>query len=216
MLSASKPLFLSFTLCVILVLSWANDSMASQLPGDTVVVEASSKTIKLKNRGRNIGKATFWDTGKDRRFQVTPFFGPPGFQIQKVSIPIKCKCSEIDSFEVTLLYTNLASCETQMIYNKWHVLEGTKQLELIPQLAVTTDSIYLLSINLRPNHYPKSHQEDTRKPHYACFYLKQVPLTSDFDYFYSDSTGMVSFPRPSYKNDWGFTLVTKMSLHLYK
>lgn len=214
--NTSKSIFLTFTLYAIFGLSWAKGSMACRPPGDTVVVEASTKTIKHKNRGRNIGKASFWDTGTDRRFEVTPFFGPPGYQIQKIGIPIRCECSEIDSFEVILLYTDLSSCKTQTIYSGWQVLEGKKQLTFIPERSVTTDSIYLLSIHLRPNRYPANHLEDLRSYRYACFYLKLGPIESGLGYYYSDSTGMLSYPRPPHTDDWGFILAPKMKLWLYR
>lgn len=129
---------------------------------------------------------------------------------------MRCDCSEIDSFEVTLLYTNLTSCETQTIYSSWHVLEGTKQLTIIPQLAVTTDSNYLLSINLRPNRYPTNHLEDTRTSRYTCFYLKQAPVKSDIYYRHTDTTGLKALPRPAYWKPKGFILAPKMKLWLYR
>lgn len=206
----------AFIICLGLANSTLSKVHAQSSLGDTIIVEASSKTIKHKNRGRNIGRASFWENGYGRIFYPTPFAGPAGYQIQKVSIPMRCDCSEIDSFEVTLFYTNLTSCETKTIYSSWHVLEGTKQLTIIPQLAVTTDSNYLLSINLRPNRYPTNHLEDARTSRYTCFYLRMGPVKSDIYYRYTDSTGLIALPRPAYWEPRGFILAPKMKLWLYR
>ncbi len=203
-------------LCLIGSNSTMHEVLARPILGDTVVVEASSKTIKHKNRGRNIGRTSFWENGYGRIFYPTPFADPAGYQIQKVSIPMRCNCSEIDSFEVTLLYTNLTSCETQTIYSNWHNLEGARQLTIIPQQATTTDSNYLLSINLRPNRYPTDHLRTGSTFWNACFYLKTGPVKSDIYYGYTDSTGLIARPRPAYWEPRGFILAPKMKLWLYR
>jgi hypothetical protein len=213
-----KQAYISLALMVCLAFGFScmNKVYARPSLGDTVVVEASSKTIKHKNRGRNIGRASFWENGYGRIFYPTPFAGPADYQIQKVSIPMRCDCSEIDSFEVTLFYTNLTSCETQTIYSNWHNLGGAKQLTIIPQQATTTDSNYLLSINLRPNCYPTNHLEDTRTRRYTCFYLKLGPVKSNLYYMFTDSTGLQSGYMPTHWEEWGFIPAPKMKLWLYR
>lgn len=211
MLSASKPLFLSFTLCVILVLSWANDSMASQLPSDTVVVEASTKSLKHKNRMRSKGRISFWDAPV-KRFVSTPFQGPAGYQIQKVSIPMACQCPEIDSFEVTLVYTDLESCVSTLLYQKWMKLEGLKELQLIPMLNQKTHDHFVLSISLQPNRFPKDHFRNWWD---FCFYLKAGLVASDFQFFLFEKYDLLLSPTFLHVKGKNYSLSPKMKLLLY-
>lgn len=134
-------------------------------------------------------------------------------------MPLHCKCAEVDSFEVSMLYTNLTTCETKLIYRGWQKLEGRKQLQITPQLPVTTDSAYLLSINLHPNQFPTNHPQNSWD---ACFYLKVGIVNSDDAFYFSDSTGLMMYPAlmtyadkyPGPKIDW--IVVPKMKLWLYQ
>jgi hypothetical protein len=183
--------------------------------GDTVVVDASPKNIKHKNRMRSNGRYHFPDIQNDRVYWSTPFHGPANYQIQKVSMPMHCKCAEVDSFEVSMLYTNLTTCETKLIYRGWQILEGRKQLQITPQIPVTTDSAYLLSINLHPNQFPKNHPQNGWD---ACFYLKVGLVKSTVYYFFSDSAGLLLYapeylmPHP-HKDEMP---APKMKLWLYR
>ncbi|MDP2187734.1 MAG: hypothetical protein Q8J69_03525 [Sphingobacteriaceae bacterium] len=134
-------------------------------------------------------------------------------------MPLHCKCAEVDSFEVSMLYTNLTTCETKLIYRGWQKLEGRKQLQITPQLPVTTDSVYLLSINLHPNQFPKNHPQNSWD---ACFYLKVGIVNSDETFYFSDSTGLMMYRAlmtypdkyPGPRIDW--IVVPKMKLWLYR
>lgn len=212
MLSASKSLFLSFTLCVILVLSWANDSTASQLPGDTIVVEASTKSLKHKNRMRSNGRISFWDAPV-KRFASTPFQGPAGYQIQKISIPMACRCPEVDSFEVTLVYTDLESCTSTILYQKWMQLEGLKELQLIPMISQKTHDHFVLSISLQPNRFPKDHMETMWG---ACFYLKAGLVASDFQFFLFEKHDLLLSPTYFHGQGKNYSFSPKMKLLLYQ
>jgi hypothetical protein len=77
-----------------------------------------------------------------------------------------------------------------LIYKDWQILEGRKQLQITPQLPVTTDSAYLLSINLHPKQFPKNHPQNSWD---ACFYLKVGLVNSDEVYYFSDSTGLMMY-----------------------
>lgn len=192
-------------------LSWAKDSLASRLPGDTVVVEASTKTIKHKNQMRSNGRISFWENMP--RFSCTPFQGPVGYHIQMVSIPMKCQCPEVDSFEVTLIYTDLESCASTLLFQKWMKLEGLKELQIIPQQSQKTHANYLLSIKLQPNRFPKDHSEQGWN---MCFYMKGGLVASDYQYIMlTDGTLLLS---PSYYSQNGkyYALVPKIKLKLFK
>lgn len=211
MLAAAKSFLFTFILCMIFGLSWAEGSIASRPPGDTVVVEASTKSLKHKNRMRSNGRISTWE-GKQLT-PSTPFKGPAGYQIQMVSIPMKCQCPEIDSFEVTLIYTDLESCASTLLFQKWMKLEGLKELQIIPQQSQKTHANYLLSIKLQPNRFPKDHFEQSRN---TCFYLKAGLVASDYQYLMlTDGTLLLS---PSYYSQNGkyYALVPKIKLKLFK
>ncbi|MBA4304153.1 MAG: hypothetical protein C0424_08000 [Sphingobacteriaceae bacterium] len=213
MLPISKPLFCVFTLYLLLGNSWANGTIPPTLPGDTVVVEASTKSLKHKNRMRSNGRISFWDAPV-KRFASTPFQGPAGYQIQKVSIPMECQCLEVDSFEVSLVYTDLESCASTLLYQKWMQLEGLKELQLIPMLSQKTHDHFVLSISLQPNRFPKDHMETMWG---ACFYLKAGLVASDFQYFLFESEGLFQTPA-AYIHIKGknYSLSPKMKLLLYQ
>lgn len=211
MLAASKPFLFTFVLCMILGHRWADGSMSSQLPGDTVVVEASTKSLKHKNRMRSNGRIGFWE-GRPH-FSSTPFQGPAGYQFQMVSIPMKCQCPEVDSFEVTLIYTDLESCASTLLFQKWMKLEGLKELQIIPQQSQKTHANYLLSIKLQPNRFPKDHFSQSWN---TCFYMKGGLVASDYQYLMlTDGTLLLS---PSYNSQNGkyYALVPKIKLKLFK
>lgn len=191
-------------------LSWAKDSIASPLPGDTVVVEASTKTIKHKNRKRSNGRISFFE-GRPH-FSSSPFQEPAGYHIQMVSIPMKCQCPEVDSFEVTLMYTDLESCVTTLLFQKWMKLEGLKELQIIPQQSQKTHTNYVLSINLQPNRFPTDHNVKWSK---ACFYLKAGLVASDYQFFIFDQLGLLSTPAHIVNNGKSYSLSPKMKLLLY-
>lgn len=184
--------------------------MACRLPGDTVVVEASTKSLKHKNRMHNNGQISFWE-GR-HYFSSTPFQGPAGYHIQMVSIPMKCQCPEVDSFEVTLMYTDLESCASTLLFKKWMKLEGLKELQIIPQQSQKTHANYLLSIKLQPNRFPKDHNVKWSK---ACFYLKGGLVASDYHFFIFDQQGLWSTPAYIVRNGKSYSLSPKMKLLLY-
>jgi hypothetical protein len=209
--NTSKSILLTFAICVVFDLSWAKGSITSRLPGDTVVVEASTKSLKHKNRMRSNGRISTWE-GKQLT-PSTPFKGPAGYQIQMVSIPMKCQCPEIDSFEVTLIYTDLESCASTLLFQKWMKLEGLKELQIIPQQSQKTHANYLLSIKLQPNRFPKDHFAKSRN---TCFYLKAGLVASDYQYLMlTDGTLLLS---PSYYSQNGkyYALAPKIKLKLFK
>lgn len=212
MFSIFKPLFGVFTFCSFLGYSWAIGTIPPALPGDTVVVEASTKSLKHTNRMRSYGRLTFWDTAV-KRFDSTPFNGPAAHQIQKISIPLKCQCPEIDSFEVTLIYTDLESCTSTLLYQKWMQLEGLKELQMIPMLSQKTHDHFVLSINLQPNRIPKNHPMNFWD---ACFYLKAGLVASDFQYFMRDDVALTPLPAYFSQKDKHYILAPRMKLHLFK
>lgn len=128
-------------------------------------------------------------------------------------MPLHCKCAEVDSFEVSMFYTNLTTCETKLIYRGWQKLEGRKQLQITPQLPVTTDSAYLLSINLHPNQFPKNHPQNSRD---ACFYLKVGTVKSNEAFYFSNSTGLLIYPAKYLGPRIDWIPVPKMKLTLYR
>lgn len=207
-----SPADFCLVLCFALTSSYFNEAYAQPCLKDTVVVEASPKNIKHKNRTRSWGRYSFFETQNDRVYWSTPFYGPANYQIQKISMPIHCKCPEVDSFEVSMLYTNFTTCETKLIYRGWQKLEGRKQLQITPQLPVTTDSAYLLSINLHPNQFPKNHPNRGLD---ACFYLKVGAVKSDEAFYLSDSTGLMMYPTKYLGPTIDWIPVPKMKLTLY-
>ncbi len=184
--------------------------MASQLPGDTIVVEASINSLKTKNKFRSNGQISFFDTEK-KLHSSTPFKGPAGYHLQKVSIPLKCQCPEVDSFEVTLIYTDLESCLSTLLYQKWRKMEGLKELQIIPQQSQKTNANYVLSIRLQPNRFPKDH--NWRE---ACFYLRGGLIASDYQYFMFEAGELHLLPAHYNQNGKYFTFVPKMKLNLFK
>lgn len=207
-----SPADFCLILCFALTSSYFNEAFAQPSLKDTVVVEASPKNIKHKNRMRSSGRYSFRDVN-DRVYWSTPFNGPANYQIQKISMPMHCKCPEVDSFEVSMLYTNLTTCETKLIYKGWQKLEGRKQLQITPQLPVTTDSAYLLSINLHPNQFPKNHPQNSWD---ACFYLKVGIIKSDEYYYFSDNTGLMIYPDKYLGPTIDWIPAPKMKLTLYR
>lgn len=177
-----KQSFSSFCFLLFLAMTFGSfhEVIAQSSLNDTVVKEASPQNVKHKNRMRSNGRYHFPDIQNDRVYRSTPFHGPANYQIQKISMPIHCKCAEVDSFEVSMFYTNLTTCETKLIYRGWQKLEGRKQLLITPQLPVTTDSAYLLSVNLHPNQFPKNHPQNSWD---ACFYLKVGLINQPFTTF---------------------------------
>lgn len=179
--------------------------------GDTIVVEASTKSIKHQNRSKSNGRISFWDA-PTKRFVSTPFNGPAGYQIQKVSIPLKCQCTEVDSFEVTLIYTDLESCVSTVLYQNWLKLEGLKELQIIPMQSQITHAHFVLSINLQPNRFPTDHPKNSWD---ACFYLKAGLVVSDFQFVLFESEGLLltsAFIQMKGKN---YSISPKMKLLLY-
>jgi len=181
-------------------------------PRDTIVVEASAKSIKHQNRSKSNGRISFWDA-PTKRFASTPFNGPAGYQIQKVSIPMKCQCAEVDSFEVTLIYTDLESCASTVLYQNWLKLEGLKELQIVPMLGQKTHAHFVLSINLRPNRFPKDHPGNIWN---ACFYLKSGLVASNHHYYLLDGQDVLTSPADIYENGKNYTLSPRMKLQLFK
>lgn len=212
MFSIFKPLFGVFTFCSFLGYSWANGTIPPALPGDTVVVEASTKSLKHKNRMRSNGRISFWDAPV-KRFVSTPFQGPAGYQIQKVSIPMQCQCPEVDSFEVTLIYTDLESCASTLLYQKWMQLEGLKGLQLIPMISQKTHDHFVLSINLQPNRIPIDYPKNTWD---ACFYLKAGLVASDFQFVLFEQYDLLLSPAYIHIKGKNYSLSPKMKLLLYQ
>ncbi len=211
MMVSRKICLQSSMLLSVLVFSFAK-AKAQSVSTDTVVITSSIKTIKHKNQMRSNGRYSFREVN-DRVYWSTPFNGPANYQIQKISMPLHCKCAEVDSFEVSMLYTNLTTCETKLIYRGWQKLEGRKQLHITPQLPVTTDSAYLLSINLHPNQFPKNHPQNSWD---ACFYLKVGVIKSDEAFYFSDSTGLMMYPAKYLGPEIDWIPVPKLMLTLYR
>lgn len=211
MFSTLIPIFLAVALNLIFGFCQAHGEMAAPLPGDTIVVEVSSKSIKHQNRNKSNGRISFWDT-PTKRFASTPFNGPAGYQIQKVSIPMKCQCAEVDSFEVTLIYTDLESCASTVLYKNWLKLEGLKELQIVPMLGQKTHAHFVLSINLQPNRYPKGHDAKSWDP---CFYLKAGLIVSDFQYYLFEDEELTLIPAFYNQKGKYYTLAPRMKLQLF-
>lgn len=212
MMASSKIRLQASMLFTVMLFSLAM-ARAQNVSTDTVVVTSSPKNVKHKNPTRSWGRFSFFGNQNGRVYWSTPFHGPANYQIQKISMPIHCKCPEVDSFEVSMLYTNLTTCETKMIYRGWQKLEGRKQLKITPQLPVTTDSAYLLSINLHPNQFPTNHPQNSWD---ACFYLKVGIVNSDDAFYFSDSTGLMMYPAKYLGPRIDWIPVPKMKLTLYR
>jgi hypothetical protein len=92
--------FTSFRILLSFALAFGsfNEVFAQPALKDTVVVAASPKNIKHKNRTRSWGRFSYFENQNDRRYHSTPFYGHANYQIQKISIPMHCKCPEVDSF----------------------------------------------------------------------------------------------------------------------
>jgi len=122
------------------------------------------------------------------------------------------RADEVDSFEVTLMYTDLESCASTLLFKKWMKLEGLKELQIIPQQSQKTHANYLLSIKLQPNRFPKDHNVKWSK---ACFYLKGGLVASDHHFFIFDQQGLWSTPAYIVRNGKSYSLSPKMKLLLY-